>query len=381
MNPKEHFDIAIIGSGVTGLSAAYHLAKTPNLRLALSEDSENGGATESSGNMIAGGFIDNFTRVSQRHGLEAARTAWLYSDHAFEETLAFAGEHQIECVRGQRVRLVETEDERIECEKAVKQLRGAGFHSELRMNPKPGQLLIAEQIDEPRAAFLRKHDFLQLLKNATHRTQRLPKTLALGRSSQHYELRTAEGLYTAEVVILANHLGICDLMPSLKPVLVSSQDQCQRMRTAPGTEPFPYAPGTLLTWRHGHYWAHIEGPEQVALGGARFFRPLAGFEAEQPEIHKKVTEHLPEAWAALFPKHPLTTLVEIKPGLDIRPCDELPVVGPMFGESGLFVGAGYMGLGLSLGFKAGQSLARIVLGKTDELPRLLWPERHRSLME
>lgn len=379
MQKTQHYDIAIIGSGITGLSTAYHLATNKALKICISSDLETEGQSTSdiSANMMAGGLIDNFTRISQRHGPERARAAWAYSNHAFDALLAFAKEHRIETKPGSRIRLIETEDELAECRKAVQQLTAAGFPSSVQAPPSASTSLLGQQVDGPKAAFIDAKELLNSLKKSHEKHDKIGKTETVTRESQHFTIETKTETVTAEVVIYANHLGIRSFVPGLEAVLVSSQDQWLRMRTKSGTFPFP--PGSLLTWRHGHYWAHLETPQQLCIGGARFFRPLAGFEADYAELSDKISKHLPEAWAKYFPDLPLTELMEAKAGLDIRPCDEIPVIGPMFGETGVFLAAGYMGQGLSLGFKAGQSLAKIVLGKTDELPRFFWPERHRSL--
>jgi glycine/D-amino acid oxidase-like deaminating enzyme len=66
--------------------------------------------------------------------------------------------------------------------------------------------------------------------------------------------------------------------------------------------------------------------------------------------------------------------------LDINPCDEIPIAGPMYGRGRLLVAAGFLGLGLSQGFLAGRCLADLVKdGRCDDLPRQLWPERLRSM--
>ncbi|RZA14816.1 MAG: FAD-binding oxidoreductase, partial [Proteobacteria bacterium] len=87
MQSMKHYDIAIIGAGITGLSAAYHLSEAGH-RICLSEDGSEDSTTEVSAQMISGGFIDNYTRISQRHGAEFAQQAWTYSNHAFDETIA-----------------------------------------------------------------------------------------------------------------------------------------------------------------------------------------------------------------------------------------------------------------------------------------------------
>jgi glycine/D-amino acid oxidase-like deaminating enzyme len=375
---KEHYDIAIIGGGITGLSAAYHLSQT-SYRVCISENAYPESTSEASAEMITGGFIDNYTRIAQRHGNDLAKSAWTYSCSAFDETIAFAKGQGIPYEAGQRLRLIETEDEKTESLKAVQQLRKAGFASEFDIKlPLGSHNLLGIQVDGPRAAWIEKDKLLNVLRLGSQRCIRRGFTQTLTRDNDHFLMTTTSGPIRAELVILASHLGIRTLLPNLKEALVPSQDQWLRFRTKDeAVIPFPI--GTVLTWRHGHYWAQVERKDRLCLGGARFLRPLAGFEASKAELSEKISTHLPEAWAKYFPGIRLEALVDQKPGLDIRPCDELPLIGPMFGESGVFIGTGYMGQGLSLGFKAGQSLASIVLGKKDDLPRCLWPERLRNL--
>lgn len=372
----QHYDIAIIGGGITGLSSAYHLGKSKDLKICLSTSSEVS-ASRSSANMISGGLIDNFTRIVQRHGPEKAEQAWKYSNHAFDALMEFAKANGIKTVKGERRRLIETPDELEECKKAVVELNEAGFKSLMEKAPDGSEHLLGQQNDGERAASIDSQGLLDYLEKSTSTVTRLGKTTRVIRESQQFKIETEKESFTAEVIIYANHLDISHFLPGLKEVLVSSQDQWLRMQTEAGT--LPFAPGTVLSWRHGHYWAQIESDRQLTMGGARFLRPMAGFEADKAELSEKVSKNLPEAWAKYFPKRPLTKMIASKASLDIRPCDEIPVIGPMFGETGIFLGAGYMGQGISLGFKAGQSLAQLVLGKSDELPRFFWPERHRSL--
>ena len=115
------------------------------------------------------------------------------------------------------------------------------------------------------------------------------------------------------------------------------------------------------------------------MTGARFLRHWAGIEATTAEVKEDITQHLIGKGREWFG---FKGISEVDSGaiLDCRPCDELPVIGPMFGQNRILVGAGYMGAGLALGFAAGNALAEIVhTGKTTHLHSGLTPARLRSL--
>ena len=66
--------------------------------------------------------------------------------------------------------------------------------------------------------------------------------------------------------------------------------------------------------------------------------------------------------------------------VELFPCDELPVVGPMFGQNRILLATGYMNQGITLGFLAGKEIATLIMsGSTSSLPQTFKPERFRSL--
>ena len=74
------------------------------------------------------------------------------------------------------------------------------------------------------------------------------------------------------------------------------------------------------------------------------------------------------------------TLKSVHSALGIRPCDELPIIGPMFGDSRILLSTGYMGSGLAMGFGGGKAVSELILsGRCHWLPYGLHPQRLRTL--
>lgn len=382
MGAIQHYDIAIIGAGITGLSASYHLQKAGLRNIGLFADQTS--LTEHAAGMICGGLIDNFTRISQRHGLQKAKDVWAFSVRAYQELENFAAAHGIPLQQGKRLRLIENRDEWEEAGKAVAELEGQGFPSRLLSAVDAGSMglgssprLLGMQVDGVPSGIINVPALLKALLDDSALGTPGPKITHFEIQSDGVILEAEGRSIKAEIVVLANHLNIRDFLPQLNEVLVSSQDQWHSFELSGAELPMP--PGSLLTWTHGHIWALVEDWHRIRIGGARFMRPMAGFEADEAVLNDKVQVFLRQAWDKLFPQHPVLEVLRSQAGLDIRPCDELPLIGPLFGESRVLLGGGFMGQGLVLGFAAGKALANLALGLPYELPRSLWPERHRSL--
>ena len=90
----ERADVAIIGSGYTGLNAALALAHSGARTAVLEQETIGWGASSRNGSMLTTGLKTPLRRVLQRYGLQAARHFWQWSldsiDHV-EQVIAQEG--------------------------------------------------------------------------------------------------------------------------------------------------------------------------------------------------------------------------------------------------------------------------------------------------
>jgi glycine/D-amino acid oxidase-like deaminating enzyme len=383
MSVPYEFDIAIIGGGITGLSAAYHLQKLGFSRLCLFSKPPDHSATAQSTGFLSGGMADNFTRLSHPRGVSTAKEIWNFCDLAYDSLLEYLQNKGIPYEKGERLRWMISEAERLEAQTAVQQLRAAGLAGSWEAaNPSQSRLSntrwLGTQKDGSRAASVSVPLLLQQLR-ADSRVTSFGEAQSFQSTGDALEVTHAGGKVRCEFLVCAQHLSIGDLLPNLAESLVPYADQWSEYQLQSRDRTFPWKPGTVFSWQHSHIWGVITGPNTLRIGGGRYLRAMAGIEAKVASYEQKITRHLADAWNGLWPE----LLVEpTGPGFgirDCRPCDELPLIGPMFGEGRILVGTGYMGQGLSLGFMAGRCLAELIAGQPTKLPRLLWPERLRSL--
>jgi len=381
------FDVVVIGTGIVGLSTAYHLQRLGVHRLALAGPGPQASASSQAAGFISGGQPDNFTRVSQAHTLERAAALWRFGDAAFDGLVAYVQRSGIGHANYRRLRLLTSSSEANEAKLAVAQMASTNIHGrildtrEVAADSLCGSLkarVLGLQDDGPRGGWVDPAALLQQLLNDTATIPRLSAVQSLDVDEGAPQVRLADGIeLCCEMVVAAAHLQIRSLLPVLAPALISFADQWSHLALAN----MPHdAVGTAFSANNTHEWGVFSAPNRLRFGGARYLRPMAGFEAQQASIEPKITAHLLAKLQETFNFADPIQVLSNHASLDITPCDELPLVGPMLGSSRVLVATGFMGAGLTAGFWAGKCLADLIAnGSAPGLPRFLWPERLRTL--
>jgi glycine/D-amino acid oxidase-like deaminating enzyme len=329
-------------------------------------------------------MADNFTRLSHRHGLNTAKEIWNFCDLAYDSLLEYLQKARIPHQSGERLRWMISEAEVSEAHTALQQLKAAGFAGSWEApSPSASGLLSSRgllgiQKEGPRSATLSVTDLLQKLR-ADAPVRNFGEAQSFQSAGSGIEIRHPTGKVRAEFLICAQHLSIADLLPNLAETLIPFADQWSDYQLRDQDQALPWKPGMVFSWQHSHIWGVITGANTLRIGGGRYLRAMAGIEAKAASYEPKILNHLGESWNGLWPELPIEPTAIGFGTRDCRPCDELPLIGPMFGDGRVLVGTGYMGQGLSLGFMAGRCLAELIADKPSKLPRLLWPERLRSL--
>jgi glycine/D-amino acid oxidase-like deaminating enzyme len=376
------FDVAVIGQGITGLSSLYHLQKAGIRRVALFSPINSASSWASAG-MLSGGVADNFTRLSHARSVDFAKKYWDFGHKSYQSLVHFLDSNKVPWQQNTRLRMSTSPHEDQEMAEAHKQLQDAGFSVALTSSLKEWVLpkIKLIQHEGQTGGYVDPHQLKQSLLRASSAKSIEKRIAKVSVSKDCVELIDETGAkYNAEFVVLANHLGIADFLPDLKDALVSVEDQWLQIQL--DTPVHQSLVGTSFSFNHGYVWGVFAAVDRVHIGGARFLRPMAGIGSHTAVLDDKVKSFLQDYLRDQLGVTSKFKLLSEWAGLDCRPCDELPIIGPMYGQHRLLLGVGYMGYGLTQGFYAGRVLADFVMkGKSELLPVELLPQRLRSLAE
>ena len=344
-----------------------------------------------------GSLFDNITRVAHAYGLETAAAIYRFSQLARQSLIDFCAQQRIPIKLAPHLRLIVSSNELIESQQAVSLFQQAGFAARniatdaddaarllLHNKETHGHMLPCN----PAAVSALQDDSLGGgCLDANLLCQRLQELSAVEHVPTAVEqlcwqqdnscvLQCGKRRLHCELVVLACHNHMVTLMPELEEIVIPYSDQWSSYR-AEGNQ---LAAGLVLTANHGHEWAVVISATEIHLGGARFLRRLAGTGDAVPRAEAKISAYLQQRFLKFLPAVAALHCERTVPLIGVRPCDELPIIGPMYGNDRILLATGFMGNGLSWGFQAGKCLADLICrGHSDTLPRQLWPERLRAL--
>lgn len=130
--PPEKADIVIIGSGLSGVSAAFFLQEKGFRNILLVDDEPEKSASFRNAGHILYGTVESMKALSEIHGEETAQEIWEFSIELCHEVRATVQRHHIDCDYRQNGYLVIaiSETENAECLESIRLLNRMGFSSE-----------------------------------------------------------------------------------------------------------------------------------------------------------------------------------------------------------------------------------------------------------
>lgn len=371
------FDVIIIGRGITGLSAAWHLSKSGIKNICvIAPDATTETCASLVSSYLSVTLHDNITRAAHGQGHDAAKSMLAVNRAGFSGLTTLARSADVPLSVGRVIRIADSEAEANEMAKAVTWLSSNGFPASLTSQ---GQ--ITTQIDGATSASVDAVALLSLLEKESGATVINDsvvsvETTANGGVSAH--LRRGP-LIRGEMLITACHRSIKNLIPSLASTLVTHADQTMEFRIH--ADDIPLNRGDLLFHAYSNFWMSRSYNGNLIAGGARFLRKWAGIEADSAPVLDNITLAVKSKIESLLSVS-LSDPISQHGVVDLRACDEIPIIGPMFGESRILLAAGYMGTGLTFGFAAGQGLSEFIMsGKSKLIPEIFYPSRLRSLAD
>lgn len=352
-------DVAIVGAGVTGCSAALRLAEAgKRVRVHDARGIAEGASGRNGGFALTGGAT-LYDVARDTYGRDAAREYWRWTEHALERMVPLAGDA---LTRPGSYRLAADEEEREQVVREYEALREDGFDAEW-IDDLPGQLagMFHGGVFHP-------HD-------GTIQPARFVRRLAARAAEAGAEFREHEQVHDvtaldADAVLVATDGYGHGLVPELADLIWPTRGQV--IVTEPLDRVLFDRPHYA---RQGFdYWQQLPD-RRVLLGGFRdvsIMDELTDVEETTPAIQASLEQFLAELigepprighrWAGIF-------------GLTQ---DFLPLVGRVPGRDGLWVAGGYSGHGNIPGFACGELVADAILGDASSPQlRLFDPARFR----
>lgn len=373
-------DVAIVGGGLTGAGVAYHLRESGN-QIALLEAGEaaagGGGATRWAAGLVLTGISDHLNQLEHGVGREQAVAVWRYTQENARLVAEAVARERIACdyrrTGAYALATFPAEAKDLEASKAILDAAGieARWLDAAALAARPGAPRGLAALLYPGDAVLDPAPLVAgLLDAASARVRVFERTrvtaLDIGAAGDA-RLETESGrTIRAAVVVLATGAHAPRLHRFFEDKVLPIR--AQGYVTAPAPRDALDAP-VSASWGHELYRPLDDGrilvagmnwdpkPEEMTYDDTptdEFQRYLEKFRAHRllavpADLAIERRFAAPEAFAA----------------------DGLPLIGPVPGQPALLAACGYTFRGLSIGFAAARSIARLILDGTRDYPPCL----------
>ena len=358
LNGDKTCDVVIIGGGLCGTSAAYHLAKAGVSVVLLEARTLSESASGRNAGFLLQGTAERYSRAIEVMGHEKAKRihTWSLENHRMmAETLQ---RESIDCAYQKRgsLQLAGTPEEEAELLESARLLNADGFTAQRldRSDLAPALqnagfqmgVLLPEDGELHPARFVKGIGHKAAARGAEvfeHSPVLRLDAAALGEVVAH----CPQGRVHAAMAIVATNAKAGELLPALADKVDPVRGQ---MLT---TEPAPPLFDRPIYANHGYdYWRQDE-KGCVVLGGWRNLDPdgeVGHQETVQPHIQQAMQAFLLRMGVTAAVRHQWAGIMGFSR-------DGLPMVGPVPGAPGALVGAGFTGHGFGFAFLAGAALA------------------------
>ena len=363
---SQRADVCVIGGGITGCSAALHLAER-GYRVILLEARELGfGASGRSGGQILPGLGTDIATVEQALGRERAREMWEMSREAVRLTAALVERHAIPCdlawgylhaaVKPRHVRELRQFQERMVRDygyQGLRWLEGDALREHVVTDAYPGALL------EYEAGHLHPLNYTLGLARAAQRAgvsiHEHSPAVAI-RRGQPATVVTGQGEITADFVVVGANAYLGRLLPELDGRIMRAANYII------ATEPL------------GEQRAAQVLPRNDALSDANFVLDYYRLSADKRLIYggevsydgrepRGLKQRMDAKIARLFPALK-GVRVDYRWGGDVAiTLNRAPDFGRL--DANLYYAQGYSGHGMALAGLAGQLLAEAIAGQSE----------------
>lgn len=362
-----HVDVCIVGSGIAGLSTAYHLVREGKRVAVLDDGPLAGGMTAMTTGHLTSMLDDRYFELEKLHGEEAMRVAADSHSAAIERIDEIVRAEGIDCdfARLDGYLFLAEGDERETLERELDAAQRAGLKEVslvarapfaswdsgpcLRV-PRQGQFHPLKYLAGLARAIVREGGRIFCMTHADRVEGGVPRLVHAGRH-----------VVSADAVVVATNVPVNNLL-----VLHTKQAPYMTYVIA-APVPEDAAP-RVLAWDTGDPYHYIRRQGELLIVGGEDHK--SGQAADSPQRYRRL-----EAWTR--ERFPMMGEVAFEWGGQVmEPADYLGFIGRNpFDDESIFVVTGDSGMGLTHGTIAGMLLTDLIAGRKNPWEALYSPSR------
>ena len=360
-------EIAIIGAGYTGLSAALHLSEKNKNIVVLDSENPGWGASGRNGGQVNPGLKEDPDEIEAKFGVEVGRRIVEMSGSAPELVFSLIKKYNINCdpIRSGWIRAAHSEDAFRKQVKRAKDWQSRGV---------PIQILNSTQIEQmigtneycggtldPRGGNLHPLNYVLGLANAILSAgvtiYGQSKARKIVRENGSYEIHTDNGVLRASKVLLCTNGYTDDLVPPLERTIIPVQSV--QVATAPLSDnilksilPGKQAPSDT---RRSLLYYRLDSDGRFIMGGRGAYTKR---ETLQLQEKLRLSAH------RMFPQLKDVTWQHAWGGYIAITTDHYPHLNLL--DEGMIAGLGYNGRGVAMATAMGKVMADWALNVTPD---------------
>ncbi|MEJ2513340.1 MAG: FAD-binding oxidoreductase [Anaerolineales bacterium] len=359
-------EVAVVGSGYTGLNAAIEMGKAGIDVVVLEQETIGWGASSRNGTMLTPGLKAKQKDIKRWYGAEKQKELWQWSVDAVNHVTNIIQEEQIDCdysING--MAYLATKPSHAEM------VRSYGEFLDKEFGYKSTQWIPADQIEQEIGS---KVFYGALIDNLGSRLQPAKYVGGLAKAAQNYgvklvnysrvekitrlpgkfTLNTGKGILQAKKILLATGGYTTNLVPKVKQGIFPVGSYIIV------TEPLPESLQKELSPKNRVFYDSkiflnyfcLTPDGRMMLGGRANLSPNLDLQKSSKLLHDRLVEIFPQ-----LSEIPITHSWTGKLGISF---DQMPHIGNL---DGIYYAYGYSGHGISIGSYLGKEVGELISGK------------------
>ena len=375
-NLPSRADVAIIGAGFTGLSAALALAKRGATVAVLEANTIGWGASSRNGGMVLTGLKLSAETLAQRYGMELTRRMYATSLESIGLVEQIVREENIDCSFSRCGHLeVACKQSHFDAYARSVDVIAREFHHELRIIPRDelgseiGSVIYFGGIVDETSAGVNPAQYVSGLARAALRAgasvYENARVQDIRRNSQNgstgFSVLTSRGNILAQNILVATSGYTSTATPALQKKIIPIGSFIIATERLPEAVARELSPRNRMIFDSKHYLHYYRlTPDNRMLFGGR-----AAFFPETKNTIQRSAEILRRDLIEVYPQLQETKIEHAWGGTLDFCFDTMPHAGQ---ADGIYYALGYAGHGVAMATYLGTKLAEVISGSKNEIP-------------